>query len=91
MNAQTTRWTIVVDKALDRDLRRYLAENGGKKGDISIFVTRAVNKLLLREALKQSWSENADLSAAEIAALEDEIDNEVKTVRQRRLSGNAID
>jgi len=36
MNAdEQARWTVVVPRGLDKDLRVYLAENGMRKGDLS--------------------------------------------------------
>jgi hypothetical protein len=90
MNSQTTRWTIVVDSDLDRNLRRFLADRGGKKGDISAFVTQAVNKMLLREAMQASWARNKDLSEEEITAFERLIEDEVKTARQQRYKDQSI-
>ncbi len=65
MNDQMTRWTVVVNKRLDRDLRLYLAENGGKKGDISEFVRRSVEMELFRKGWSEATRMNADLSEEE--------------------------
>jgi hypothetical protein len=83
MNAETTRWTIVVDYELDRSLRRHLADCGGKKGDISAFVTQAVNKALLRDAQVRNWERNKDLSEKDLEQLELSIADEVHAVRQQ--------
>jgi hypothetical protein len=39
--AEKIRWTLRVSKETDADVRAYLAEHGGKKGDLSKFVERA--------------------------------------------------
>jgi hypothetical protein len=84
MGAENTRWTIVVDKALDRALRRHLAETGGKKGDLSTFVRKAVAQFLFDQALQTSWRRNAHLTQDDIAALEEEIEAEVQLFRKER-------
>jgi DNA-binding ferritin-like protein (Dps family) len=90
MNSQTTRWTIAVDRDLDRNLRRFLADRGGKKGDISAFVTQAVNKMLLREAMQASWARNKDLSGEDIASFERLIEDEVKATRQKNYKDQLL-
>jgi len=67
-----TRWNLVVSEQTDRSVRSYLARTGGKKGDLSKFVDRAVRSEILRETLKQVWERNKDLSADEAQALADE-------------------
>jgi predicted nucleic acid-binding protein len=39
-----TRWSVKVSKETDIALRSYLAERGGKKGDLSKFIERAVTR-----------------------------------------------
>lgn len=72
MGEETVRWTIVVDKATDIDLRTHLAERGLKKGDLSKYVKDAVNRQLLREAVNEFRAGFADLTAEEAQALADE-------------------
>jgi hypothetical protein len=79
MNDQMTRWTVVVDKKLDRDVRRVLAENGGKKGDLSAFVRHAVEVALYRQECGEIYERNKDLSKAELQEL---IDTGLAEVRQ---------
>jgi hypothetical protein len=69
---ETVRWTIVVDKATDIDLRTFLAERGQKKGALSKYVKDAVNRQLLRETVNEFRAAFADLSEAEAAELADE-------------------
>lgn len=78
MGEETVRWTIVVDKATDIDLRTHLAERGLKKGDLSKFVEDAVNRRLLRESIDEIRAEFADLSPWEAQALVDEALAEVR-------------
>ena len=66
------RWNIVISEETDRNVRSYLARTGGKKGDLSRFVDRAVRSEILRETLHQVRERNEDLSAEEAQALADE-------------------
>lgn len=72
MGEETVRWTIVVDKATDIDLRTHLAERGLKKGDLSKFVEDAVNRQLLREAVAEVREGFKDMTSDEVQALVDE-------------------
>jgi hypothetical protein len=47
-----TRWTVKVSRETDIALRSYLAERGGKKGDLSKFIERAVRKEVLRATVR---------------------------------------
>jgi hypothetical protein len=67
-----TRWTVKVSKETDVAVRSYLAEHGGKKGDLSKFIERAVQKEVFRATLRDIRERNADLSSEEIQALVDE-------------------
>jgi hypothetical protein len=42
----TVRWTVSVPEETDQALRAYLTRRGGKKGDLSKFVTEAVQSRL---------------------------------------------
>ncbi len=66
-----TRWNLVVSDDTDRGLRSYLARTGGKKGDLSRFVDRAVRQAIFWETLESVWERNRQLSAAEAQALAD--------------------
>lgn len=72
MGEETVRWTVVVDKATDINLRTRLAERGLKKGDLSKFVEDAVNRQLLRESVQEFRAGFADLTEDEAQALADE-------------------
>ncbi len=67
-----TRWTVKVSKETDIALRSYLAERGGKKGDLSKFIERAVRKEVLRATVRDIQERNASLPADEVQALIDE-------------------
>lgn len=70
--ADLIRWTVKVSKETDIAVRSYLAERGGKKGDLSKFIERAVQKEVLRATVHAVQERNADLSAPEVQALIDE-------------------
>ena len=66
------RWNLVVSEETDRSVRSYLARTGGKKGDLSRFVDRAVRQAIFWETLETIWARNRSLSASEAQALADE-------------------
>jgi hypothetical protein len=66
------RWTVKVSKETDIAVRTYLAERGGKKGDLSKFIERAVQKEVLRATVHDIQQRNADLPGDEVQALIDE-------------------
>ena len=67
-----TRWNIVVSEDTDLTVRRYLARTGGKRGDLSRFVIRAVRQAIFWETVDSIWERNKHLSAEEAQALADE-------------------
>src|SRR5260370_12513896 len=67
-----TRWTVKVSKETDIALRSYLAERGGKKGDLSKFIERAVRKEVLRATVRDIQERNASLPGDEVQPLIDE-------------------
>ena len=72
MGEESTRWTIIVDKQTDINVRTRLAERGLKKGDLSKFVTEAVNRDLFMQTVAEVREGFKDLSSDEIEALVDE-------------------
>ena len=65
------RWSLVVSEETDRSLRSYLARTGGRKGDLSRFVDRAVRQAIFWETLDSVWERNRHLSAEAAQALVD--------------------
>jgi hypothetical protein len=63
MAESKTRWTIRVSKATDSDVRSYLAEHGGKRGDLSKFVERAAVREILRATVRDIRARSADIPA----------------------------
>ena len=70
--ADLTRWTVKVSKETDTALRSYLAQRGGKKGDLSKFIERAVRKEVLRATVRDIQERNAGLPGEEVQALIEE-------------------
>ena len=69
----TTRWNVVVSADTDRSLRVFLAsQGGGRKGDLSRFVEKAVRAHILELSAEQAKSANAHLSEAELTQAVDE-------------------
>ena len=66
------RWNIVVSDETDRSLRSYLARTGGRKGDLSRFVDRAVRQTIFWETLESVRERNKHLSAADAQSLADD-------------------
>lgn len=79
----TARWTIKVSKDTDISLRTYLAQQGMKKGDLSKFIERAVQKEILAQTAADVKQRNSDLSEEELQAL---IDEAVRVVRAEMRS-----
>lgn len=79
----TARWTIKVSKDTDISLRTYLAQQGMKKGDLSKFIERAVQKEILAQTAAGVKQRNVDLSEEELEAL---INEAVSAVRAEMRS-----
>jgi hypothetical protein len=78
---ETVRWTVKVTPETDRSLRSYLGQHGMKKGDLSKFIERAVQKEILSQTAADVKQRNSDLTPAELQAL---IDEAVAVVRRER-------
>ena len=68
----TIRWTIKVSPETDRSLRSYLGQHGMKKGDLSKFIERAVQKEILAQTAADVKRQNADMTGDQLQALIDE-------------------
>ena len=66
------RWNVVIPEDTDRTVRSYLARTGGRKGDLSHFVDRAVRQASFWETVETIQERNRRLSAEEAQALADE-------------------
>jgi len=81
----TIRWTVKVSPETDRSLRSYLGRHGMKKGDLSKFIERAVQKEILTQTAAEVKQRNADLTGDELQAL---IDDAVSAVRKEIRAEN---
>jgi Ribbon-helix-helix domain len=73
MATATTRWNLVVPKQTDKDLRQLLASEGrSKKGELSRFVTEAVNRQIFDAAHQAVMEKNANVPPEEIEAAVEE-------------------
>lgn len=81
----TIRWTVKVSPETDRSLRSYLGQHGMKKGDLSKFIERAVQKEILTQTAAEVKQRNADLTSDELQAL---IDDAVSAVRKEIRAEN---
>jgi DNA topoisomerase IB len=75
----TIRWTVKVSPETDRSLRSFLGQHGMKKGDLSKFIERAVQKEILTRTAADVKQRNADLPGDQLQAW---IDEAVASVRK---------
>ena len=68
----TIRWTVKVSPETDRSLRSYLGQHGMKKGDLSKFIERAVQREILTRTAAEVRQRNSDLTGDQLQALIDE-------------------
>jgi len=79
------RWTVKVSPETDRSLRSYLGQQGMKKGDLSKFIERAVQKEILTQTAADVKQRNADLKDEQLQALVDEAVAAVRTDMQAEV------
>ena len=72
MGDESTRWTIVIDKQTDIDVRTRLAAKGMKKGDLSKYVSELVRRDLFMDTWREFSEGFKDLSDQEVDDLVDE-------------------
>ncbi len=69
---ELVRWTVKVSKDTDVSLRSFLAQRGLKKGDLSRFIERAVQKEVFAQTVAAAQARNANVPADRIEqAIED--------------------
>ncbi len=69
----TVRWNVAVSADTDQSLRMFLvSQGGGRKGDLSRFIEKAVQAHILELTAEQVKAANAHLSEAELTAMVDE-------------------
>ena len=67
-----SRWNLLTADDTDLHVRSCLARTGGKKGDVSRFVDRAVRKAIFWETVESVWERNRHLSSEDVQRLADE-------------------
>jgi hypothetical protein len=75
---EPVRWTVKVSKDTDVSLRSFLAQRGLKKGDLSKFIERAVQKEVFAQTVADVQARNANVPDEEI---ERAIDDALREVR----------
>lgn len=78
---EVVRWTVKVSKDTDVSLRTFLAQRGLKKGDLSKFIERAVQKDVFAQTVAGVQARNAGISDKKI---ESAIDDALRQVRAER-------
>jgi len=69
---EIVRWSVKVSKDTDVSLRSFLAQRGMKKGDLSKFIERAVQKEVFAQTVAEVQARNANVPDEQIEeAIED--------------------
>jgi ribbon-helix-helix protein len=68
----TIRWNIAVSQDTDQALRVFLANQGGRKGDLSRFVEEAVRTHILELTAEQAKAANTDIDENDLSAIVNE-------------------
>ena len=76
-----TRWSLSISDETDRAIRLFLARNGGKKGDLSRLVDKAVRRYVFDHTVDRIKERNAAYDQDELLDL---IDCEVDAARAGR-------
>jgi hypothetical protein len=75
---EVVRWTVKVSKDTDVSLRSFLAQRGMKKGDLSKFIERAVQKEVFAQTVADVQARNANVPDEQI---EEAIEDALRQVR----------
>lgn len=70
--SNTIRWNIAVSPDTDQALRVFLANQGGRKGDLSRFVEEAVRTHILELTAEQAKAANANVDENDLSAMVEE-------------------
>lgn len=76
---ELSRLTVTISRETEGAIRTLLAEQGGKRGDLSRFIERALNNELLRVTIRQIQDQNAELPGESVQAMIDAACAEVRT------------
>jgi ribbon-helix-helix protein len=80
---ESIRWTVKVSKDTDISLRTFLAQRGGKKGDLSKFIEDAVRWRVLEQTVAETKARNANVPLREI---ESAVNEALAAVRAERFA-----
>jgi len=84
MEEKAVRWSLVVSKQTDLDLRTLLGAQGMKKGDLSRFIEDAVRRRVLQCTIQDIRERNADADPDEIQRIIDVAVSEVRAERRAK-------
>ena len=76
---ELSRLTVTISRATEEAMRSFLAARGGKRGDLSKFIERAVNNELLRATVREIQDQNSQLPADAVQAMIDVACAEVRS------------
>lgn len=66
----TVRWNIAVSPDTDQSVRMFLAsQGGGRKGDLSRFIEKAVRTYIFERAVEEAKAANANVGEADLTAI----------------------
>ncbi|MCC6611003.1 MAG: hypothetical protein IT515_15190 [Burkholderiales bacterium] len=75
---ELVRWTVKVSKDTDVSLRSFLAQRGLRKGDLSKFIERAVQKEVFAQTVAAVQARNANVPDEQIEQAIEEALREVR-------------
>ena len=83
---ESIRWTVKVSKDIDISVRTFLAQRGGKKGDLSKFIEDAVRWRIFERTVAETKARNANVPLRDI---ESAVDEALAAVRAERFASRA--
>jgi hypothetical protein len=83
---ESIRWTVKVSKDTDVSVRTFLAQRGGRKGDLSKFIEDAVRWRVLEQTVAETKARNANVSLREI---ETAVREALTSVRAERFASRS--
>ena len=75
---ELSRLTVTISRETEEAVRSFLTERGGKRGDLSKFIERALNNELLRATIREIQDQNAQLPGESVQAMIDTACAEVR-------------
>ena len=80
---ESIRWTVKVSKDIDISVRTFLAQRGGKKGDLSKFIEDAVRWRIFERTVAETKARNTNVPLRDI---ESAVDEALAAVRAERFA-----